>query len=313
MPSLFLLVMKNKLESMGKHIVVQGHRRHRKFLTCRAIGFASFFFWWIIVQYTCLNRLAKFQSCRPAQKKSGCEQKPIVSKTFDTQFFSFIWNSPRCCTNVKKVITKKKHVEHKLESLSQLECFVSPPMMILSSWLVRLTQKYFDLTGHRQLGLRYEDLWVQTPAVQEALRRLPLEGMWIISLIETKTSPLQKKKEILCCCGETLLHTIPIIGNTKTKKKTEPQFSIFNFLPRFTSLFEFVFWESPVLSDNFHFISIEQIARDRRIKVAFDLSNKGSILPKDKWLSAKDDKVYLAPFQKEVEKELAEKQAYRYQ
>lgn len=41
---------------------------------------------------------------------------------------------------------------------------------------MRIANKYFDFTGHRQLGLRYEDLLIQKPAVEEALRRLPLEG-----------------------------------------------------------------------------------------------------------------------------------------
>ena len=47
----------------------------KKFLTSPTIPFAPSFFDWITVQYTWFNRLTKFQSYRPPQKKSGNEGK----------------------------------------------------------------------------------------------------------------------------------------------------------------------------------------------------------------------------------------------
>jgi len=98
-------------------------------------------------------------------------------------------------------------------------------------FLSKLANKYFEYTGHRQYGLRFEDLLIQKkPSVEEALRRLPVE---------------------------------------------------------------------------------EQIARDRRIKIAFDLSCKNDVLPKQKWLSAAEDKIYVEPHRLEVLKEEADKIAFR--
>ena len=58
----------------------------KKFLTSPTIWFALLFFWLIIVEYTWFNRLEKFQSYRPTQKKVATAQtktkkKSAVSKT----------------------------------------------------------------------------------------------------------------------------------------------------------------------------------------------------------------------------------------
>ena len=53
----------------------------KKFLTRPTIRFALLFFWWLIVEYTRFNRLAKFQSCRPPQKKSGNGANKIKKKS----------------------------------------------------------------------------------------------------------------------------------------------------------------------------------------------------------------------------------------
>jgi ubiquinol-cytochrome c reductase subunit 7 len=52
-------------------------------------------------------------------------------------------------------------------------------------------------------------------------------------------------------------------------------------------------------------------ARFRRIKMAFDLSLKGKILPKDQWTKSEDDIMYLQPYIKRVIEERHEREAFR--
>ena len=55
----------------------------------------------------------------------------------------------------------------------------------------------------------------------------------------------------------------------------------------------------------------EQIERQNRLKVAFDLSVKQELLPKDKWITPNEDKPYLRPILKEVLEERKEREAFR--
>jgi ubiquinol-cytochrome c reductase subunit 7 len=55
----------------------------------------------------------------------------------------------------------------------------------------------------------------------------------------------------------------------------------------------------------------EQIARQQRLKIAFDLSVKQDFLPKEKWLKPEEDLPYLRPIIQEVIQEKKEREAFR--
>eukprot|EP01118_Nematostelium_gracile_P007442 TRINITY_DN2429_c0_g1_i1.p1 TRINITY_DN2429_c0_g1~~TRINITY_DN2429_c0_g1_i1.p1 ORF type:complete len:125 (-),score=33.48 TRINITY_DN2429_c0_g1_i1:62-400(-) len=54
-----------------------------------------------------------------------------------------------------------------------------------------------------------------------------------------------------------------------------------------------------------------KIARDRRIKTAFDLDTKGKYLPEEMWTKPEEDVLYLAKYIQEVEAEQAARTQWR--
>ena len=92
---------------------IAGSKKLKKFLTCRAIWFALLFFWWIIVQFTWFNLLAKFQSCRSSQKRVATGQTKSkkslpCQKLIQLQYF---YSNPTYCWLIDlKNFTKAKYV-----------------------------------------------------------------------------------------------------------------------------------------------------------------------------------------------------------
>ncbi len=54
----------------------------------------------------------------------------------------------------------------------------------------------------------------------------------------------------------------------------------------------------------------EQIARQKRLKIAFDLNMKQDFLPVEKWTKPEEDENYLRPWIDDVMKEKKEREAF---